>query len=345
MTLIAIHRCSLAGAMLAVACLSFAFPPSAAAEQPRLRFVQWNDAHIDSNNSDYRLANEKMDYLVSSLNAGTYFPVPNFVIGIGDMITGEGSGIPKLTADFTLLKKKLAGLKCPFYPVAGNHEAIQQEGNPQYEAPYRAAFGADRVNYTFQAAGIEFIMLNDSGAPASNRTAVGQARRDWLRRMLEASPNVPKIICGHVPLVPVRDAAVLKESFHWGSETAHDKEMLDIVTTHADRIIAVLSGHLHLTGVVQSSGIYQIVVSGTASYPCDFACYEVFSDRISVRMYSLPEKLLTPDTDTFAPPIRPKAYTDPTHSTHYSYIAGNASERRFDIRLPSIGTSAATDGR
>ena len=96
------------------------------------------------------------------------------------MITGEGSGIPKLTADFDLLKTKLAGLKCPFYPVMGNHEIVQQEGNPEFEAPYRAAFGPDRVNYTFEAAGIQFVVFNDSGRQ-SNQTAVGQARRDWLR--------------------------------------------------------------------------------------------------------------------------------------------------------------------
>jgi hypothetical protein len=305
-----------------------------ALEQPLLRFVQWNDTHVDSSNSDYRLANEKMDYLVSSLNARTYFPVPNFVIGVGDMITGEGSGIPKLQADYALLQAKLAGLQCPFYPVVGNHDSIQQEGNLQYEAPYRAAFGADRVNYTFMAAGIEFIMLDDSGVPSSNNTAVGQARRDWLRGVLEASPNTPKIICCHIPLVPVRNAAVLNESFYWGSEIAHDDAMLDIVNAHSDKIIAVLSGHNHLTGVAQFGGISQIVVSGTASYPCDFACYEVFHDRIHVEMQSLPAELLTPDTDNFAPPTKSIAYTDAEHPTHYSFIAGSASERSFDIPLP-----------
>jgi hypothetical protein len=329
--------CSVVRAILTT-CGVVAWLQTAAAEQPFLRFVQWNDTHVDSTNSDYRLANEKMDYLVSSLNAATHFPVPDFVVSAGDIITGEGVGIPKLTADFDLLKKKLAGLKCPFYPVPGNHEIIQQEGNPQYEAPYKAAFGAERVNYTFHAAGIQFVMLNDSGAPQSNQTAVGHARREWLRGVLGGSPKTPKIICCHIPLAPVRDPEVLKQSFPYGSEIAHDDEMLKIVTDPANNVIAVLSGHLHLTGVARFNGIYQIVVSGSASYPCDYAYYEVFANRIHVRMYTVPEKLLTPDTDLFKPPIRPISYSDPAHPTHYSYIAGNASERSFDIPLPASFT-------
>ena len=127
----------LAGGTAAVGLLGAVSGRSDVAEKPRLRFVQWNDTHIDStpSGSDYRLANEKLDYLVSSLNAETYFPVPDFVIGVGDMITGEGSGIPKLTADFALLKTKLAGLKCPFYPVMGNHEDHPAGGQPEIRGP------------------------------------------------------------------------------------------------------------------------------------------------------------------------------------------------------------------
>jgi predicted MPP superfamily phosphohydrolase len=114
-----------AGGVAAAGLLGPAFGrcDATAAEKPRLRFVQWNDTHVDSHTpSDYRLANEKMKYLVDSLNAATYFPRPDFVVGVGDLITGEA--LSKLASDFALLNTMLAGLKCPFYPVMGNHEVV-----------------------------------------------------------------------------------------------------------------------------------------------------------------------------------------------------------------------------
>ncbi len=301
-------------------------------ERPRLRFVQWNDVHLQSSSpTAYRLANEKLRWLVDSLNAETMFPLPDFVLGVGDMI--HGGSLARLTPDFSLLKKALASLKCPFYPVMGNHENVQQEGDEQYEAAYRATFGENRLNYAFLCGGIQFIALNDSGAPRTNRTPVGRRRHDWLRRQLEASPNVPKIICCHIPLTPVREEALLRKSFGFASYAARDEDLLKLVDTHADRILAVLSGHLHLTGVVRRKGVYHIVPSGTASYPCDFALYEVFADRIRVRMHSLPKKLLTPDTDIHGRPRHAIDYTDVAHPGHEAYIRGNASERAFDIPL------------
>ena len=152
-------------------------------EKPLFRFVQWNDIHIDATTpSDYKLANEKAKYLVESLNAAALFPVPDFVIGVGDIINGED--LASLAPDLALFKKLTADLKCPYYPVVGNHEVVQQEGNPQYEAPYRQAFGDDRTNYTFRHGGVQFVVLDDSGrrprtAPKLGVAATVGSARCW----------------------------------------------------------------------------------------------------------------------------------------------------------------------
>lgn len=312
------------------------------AEPPLFRFVQWNDTHIDSTTpSDYLLANEKTKYLVESLHAAALFPVPDFVIGIGDIIHGEN--LPSLAPDLALFKKLTADLKCPYYPAVGNHEVVQQEGNEQYQAAYRQAFGDGRTNYTFRQRGVQFVVLDDSGAPASNRTEVGRRRRNWLGEVLAASKDWPTILCCHIPLVPLRDEEVLKKSFGFGSYTAQDAELLNLVDAHADSIVAVLSGHLHLTGVVRRRGVYHITVSGTASYPCDFASYEVFADRIRMRVHSLPPHLVTPETDIHGKPRYATDYTDATHVTHEAYVKGNPSERTLEMvlaRKPQAGPAA-----
>ncbi len=297
-------------------------------EKPLFSFVQWNDMHVQAATPrEFRLANEKMDYLVESLNAAANFPTPDFVVAVGDMVNGKTADV--LNADFAVLKQKLAPLTVPFYPVMGNHENCQGEGNPASEAAYVAAFGDDRINYTFRQHGLEFVVLNDSGAPASNAQGAGKARRDWLRGVLDGSPGVQKIILCHVPLVPVRDVAAIQQAWYPGdtSYIAQDNEMLQIVKDHSNEVVAVLSAHDHLTGVTQFNGISQIVVSGSASYPCDYARYQVFTDRIHVEIHSLPTALLTPDTDIWG------SANDAAHTTHHAFIAGNPAERSFDILL------------
>jgi hypothetical protein len=176
-------------------------------------------------------------------------------------------------------------------------------------------------------------MLNNSGAPGVNRTEVGRSRDRWFRRAIEASPDVPKIVCCHIPLAPLRMESVLAKSFGFASYVACDDELLKVIDAHSDRILAVLSGHLHLSGAVKRKGVYHVVTSGTASYPCDFASYEVFADHIRVRMHSLPRELVTPMTDIHGKPRYKIDYTDAEHPTHQLYVAGNASERAFDIPL------------
>jgi hypothetical protein len=141
------------------------------------------------------------------------------------------------------------------------------------------------------------------------------------------------ILCCHIPLVPVREEAVLKQSFGFGSYIAHDDELLGLVDAHADRIVAVLSGHLHLTGVVQRHGVHHIVVSGPASYPCDFASYELFANHLRVRMHSLPREYLTPATNLHGLRRHNIDYTDADHITHELYIQGNPQERALEIPL------------
>ncbi len=290
------------------------------------RFVQWNDVHIDETRPpSYRLANEKMRYLVDWANETENRPRPDFVIGIGDMI--HGGAVASLAPDIRLQKSLLANLEIPFYPVIGNHENVQQEGNASYEAPFREAFGEDRTNYTLKHKGLLFVVLNNTGAPSSNSREVGKRRNEWFRSVLDASPDLPKIVCCHIPLVPLRGEAVLKKSFGFSSYAAKAEQLLGLVDQHAESIVAVLSGHLHLTGVVTRNGVHHVSISGTASYPCDFASFDVYPDRIRFRVHSLPQQLSTPDTNIHGRPRHAVDYTDPAHPTHESYIKGNPSER------------------
>ena len=52
-----------------------------------------------------------------------------------------------------------------------------------------------------------------------------------------------------------------------------------------------------------------------------------------LRVHSLPEELLTPQTNIHGRPRHKIDYTDSEHPTHESYIKGNPSERTRDMVL------------
>lgn len=295
--------------------------------KPRLTFVQINDLHVQEPGTDikgYKSANEKAQWVVQEINRQP----PDFVLGIGDMIHGQR--LEQLPKDLAIFREIIKPLQVPFYPAMGNHEVVQREGDPVYEKAYRDVFGEQRVSYTFEAGGVRFILLNNSGATGASPEIIGK-RNAWLREVLTAHPGQPKILGCHIPIVPVRDEPVLAKSFGFGSYTARDPELLALVDEHADSIIAVLSGHLHLTGQVERKGVRHISICGTASYPSDFARYQVFDDRIVMQVSQLPAALAETTTSLHGQPRHKMDFTDAIHETAELYKMGRSEERNLTL--------------
>ncbi len=304
-------------------------------DRPLLRFVQINDCHVYAGPFVSELHycptnNDKLRWLIKAINSERYFPLPDLALGLGDLIAGgepERLG-PDLQAAFDIIRP----LRCPLMPLMGNHEIIEGEGVAELEAPYRHAFGDDRVHYTFQRGGVQFIMFNNPGAPSAGAKAV-KARNAWLKAALEEYADWPKILCCHVPLISLRDSAALRASFGFESYFAQDEQCLALVDAHAESIIAVLCGHLHLTAAVWREGVAHICPSGTASYPCDYGLYTLYGDRLEYEVRSLPPRFALPETTIHARPRHAVDYTDTAHGTVELYVRGLPEERRLNIPL------------
>lgn len=304
-------------------------------EEPLFRFVQLNDLHVQSSDSTlpqvggYKEANDRARWVVKAINDEKFCPLPDFVVGIGDMIHGEK--LERLTPDMKTFQEIIGPLRCPFYPMVGNHEVIQQERSPQHLKAYVDAFGKDRVEYTFEHGGIRFIALNNSGG---DDAANGQTRRPWLQKALREHPDQPKIVMCHIPLLPVREKSVLARSFGFSSYIDVDEAMLPLVEEYSDSVIAVLSGHLHLSGVKTQKGIAHLSLSGTASYPSDGAIvYEVFPDRIEATINAIPGDMAQATPTLHGKPRHAEDFTDADHPTAQEYQCGNNDERRFVLEL------------
>lgn len=299
-----------------------------------VRFALFNDLHAQwapgATEPGYPGANARADWMLAQVSPTGLLANMDFVVGGGDLIHGEN--LASITAEMTELKKRMARLPVPYYPCCGNHEIRQSEGNATYEKPYRQAFGPGMFDYTVPAGAAEIIVLNNAGTyhvTAARR----EERHDAFKRMLNSRPNVPKILVCHVPLVPVRDRDVLRESFGFRSYCALEGELLDLLDEHGASVRLVLSGHLHLTGMVERRGVRHLAVAGTASFPHDYAVVAVTSHDIKVQVRSLPRHLHNPATNLHGPPRYAQGYTDAAHLTARSYLRGSAAERRFSISL------------
>ena len=299
--------------------------------KPLFRFLQVNDLHIEHEGKGYKDANVRASWLFNALKSERYFPKPDFILGIGDIISGESlDGVKK---DFEYLHENfLDGLSIKFYHIMGNHECKQNEGNPEFEAPFIKANGPDSLNFSFEYKGIEFIALNNSGTFVIT-DELEHVRKERLKALLQKKPSLPKIVCCHIPIIPIRDESVLAQSFGFSSYKTKDTSILGLLQAPEHKVRAVLSGHIHFTGSVVKEGIHHTTISGLASFPHDIALYSVFSDRIDVEVIRIPSDLLMPVTNIHGAGRHKKDFTDSTHSSYTQYIMGNENERSFSIQL------------
>ncbi len=309
--------------------------PSTKSPNRLFRFFLWNDMHIRSPKVSgrpvgYPFVNEKALWALECALGRHGFEQPDFVLSAGDIIDGE---IPDYNEDFAFLKEfVLDQLTVPFLPCVGNHENGQGEGISELNLAYDRWFGKEWHNYVFTICGIGFIVVDTSGAHRLPDEVTGQ-RNAFVKRAFEFLADMPIIVVTHVPLLPMRNEGVLKASFGFESWKVRDGEFLRIVECKSERVIAVLCGHLHLTAVRWNKGIAHICPAGTAGYPADFASFDVYPDRIQMRMHSAPKQWLDIKGNIHGKPRHKVDYTDDEHPDHERYLWGNSYERELTIRL------------
>jgi len=304
--------------------------------EPRLQFLQINDLHYrdfrhELDTSTYHDANTRAGWLLEALRKQGSLPPVDFVLAIGDMVHGES--LEALERECPAMAAALNELPVEVFPAMGNHEVKQSEGDPEWELPYRDAYSVND-HYSFEREGIAFIVFNNAGTSNDLPSAVREKRLGNLQRLLTRHRNQPKIIVCHVPLVCIRDEPELKASMGFPSYKCLEPEILEAIEAEADSVLAVLSGHIHITGCVVRKGIHHLIASGPASFPHDIVHFSVFEDRIDVEVIQLPSNLWVPETNIHGAFRHGRDFTDSQHQTPLAYICGNPDERRFTIPLP-----------
>ncbi|MDR2816953.1 MAG: metallophosphoesterase [Proteiniphilum sp.] len=316
-------------------------------QKPLFRFLQVNDLHVQSytvraftayngglvGENWYGDTNGRTLWLSEALKNG-FFPELDFLLIAGDMVVGIGNGLEGIRSDMEYFNEHfIKQLPIPFYPVIGNHENLQDEGVEASEIYYRQTFGNDKSDYGFVHKGIHFIIFNNSGSGEYVSGKRAKIRAELLEQMLERHPSLPKVLCCHIPVIPVRHKETLSKSFRFPNWITMEPEILQLTEKHRNKILAILSGHIHLSGVACHQSVYQIVSSGLASFPHDMTLYSVFNDRMDVEFIQIPSDLWEPKSNLYGCRRLRRDITDEQHIDHLSYIMGNPSERIFSIPM------------
>jgi 3',5'-cyclic AMP phosphodiesterase CpdA len=307
-----------------------------AAAEPLLRFAQINDLHmpgpaLEAVDEPARERGERARWLVNLLHgesssSESSLPPLDLILGVGDFV--QGNDAESASTELDLFASMIKARQVPFYPVVGNHD--YGAGNAEAEQRFLEACGQSAPSYSFEHGDIAFIMLDNR--PLSSLELNSQ-RTEWLHTTLEHHGAMPTIICCHIPLVPLRDQRSMDQAGVEGSSPGV-AEMLKVVEDHSDRVLAVLSGHLHLSGFRCTRSIFHICIAGTATFPCDFALYSVYTDRIEVEVRQLPLDLLPdPAHSGYSSEKLGADLVDGDHATNIEFIMGTYDERRFVISM------------
>ena len=157
-----------------------------------------------------------------------------------------------------------------WYPVIGNHETENQvymdwfrQYCPELPDIVRGGpVGCEETTYSFDQAGIHFVILNeffDGSTDAGDVGDVSDPLHNWLVEDLTATEKSLILVFGHVPAFPQPDAE--------SGRIRHEFDSLNLFPEHRDRfwqtlshfgVAAYLCGHTHNFSAVQIDGVWQL---------------------------------------------------------------------------------------
>lgn len=166
-------------------------------------------------------------------------PQPALVISSGDLVE-HGT-----LDEYAHLQSIISDLRAPFVPSVGNHDRRDD---------FREAFGAEAwassspfIQNVRYVGGVQVIVL-DTVTEGSGAPSFCLDRAHWLDRILSASTR-PSLLVTHHPVFPTGIEWMEPEDPDW---TEFLSKVVDI---HRQRIIGIVSGHIHRAIHAQAFGV------------------------------------------------------------------------------------------
>ncbi|MDR2643764.1 MAG: metallophosphoesterase [Planctomycetaceae bacterium] len=187
---------------------------------------------------------------------------PDFVMNIGDMVQGYNA-TEQWLEQMKEYKTVMNELKCPWFPVAGNHDIYARrfaKGLPkkQHEKEYEENFGP--LWYAFEYKNYWFIALfTDEGNPETEEKSFGkpecqvmsETQFRWLKSILQKAKNADGIF-------------VFQHHPRWfGGGYGDDWNKVHTAFVETGKVKAVFAGHIHRMTYNEKDGIKYITLATT----------------------------------------------------------------------------------
>lgn len=240
-----------------------------------LKVVQVSDVHMDtqSSNKGKRLLADSQILLQDAVNQINLLKDVDMIIFSGDIINRPDE------ADFIKFLKQANKLKYPWYLATGNHDiaikgSLTKKKYVSLRNSYNKYINSANTYYSIcPKKGYEVIFMD--GVIDSKITSNGEFDKyqlEWLRKQLKNYKNDNIIIVQHFPLV---------EPFRSSSHCVKNKdEYLNLINKYSN-LIAVLSGHYHVSKIIEQNSVIHVSTPALVEYPNAFRVinFENIKDR------------------------------------------------------------------
>ncbi len=289
-------------------------------------FIQVSDLHLTAH-PDTECTQAKFDAWLKRLY---HLPPAELFLLVGDMV--DADTLPNTQKLQELLRQIPNG---QILKIRGNHELIRNNGGAN---PNEVDSDAVPLVQSHLHQGVLFVLLDN--AKNAEPGAWSEARNGQLRNILSSHLNMPTIIACHYPLVPMRNNEALRASFHpYEFVDRAAAGILEVIDQFKNQIIAVLTAHLHLSGMRRHNGVPHIVTAGLVSWPYEFALYGFPEDRLEIQLLNVSPIECHGKFDQY--PLRngihdryPEAFRlDPGYQELSEFITGKPDERQITIPI------------
>lgn len=150
----------------------------------------------------------------------------------GDLLLACGDlGSSPTNSELELARDVLHGLKVPYYPVLGNHDALYS--GEKEETLFREVFSLEQNSYHFAHNGIRFIGIDHGCGRDYKDNSVRPSVMNWIKRTVASIPaEQPMIFFSHYP---------------FGKGVKYRTKNADQVKAlfKGRKLLAMISGHFH----------------------------------------------------------------------------------------------------
>ncbi|NNE81682.1 MAG: phosphodiesterase [Silicimonas sp.] len=191
-----------------------------------MKFIHLTDTHVSTGALHGSDPLARLEGAVASINAE--HGDAEFVVVTGDLV--DAGDLPSYVA----FRERIGALKMPVHLMVGNHDRTPALVEAFPDVP-RDDSGA--VQCSISTSEGRFILL-DTLRPGTDAGTLNAARRNWLRKELEADDQPVFLFMHHPPFpigIPGLDVIALEEP----------ELFYDVVAPHKSRIRHLFFGHVH----------------------------------------------------------------------------------------------------